>query len=194
MTNRMNCKELTDMTNEELWRLFPIILCEHNPEWKNKYRQEESLLRQIINSDILRINHIGSTSIEGLVAKPTIDILMEIEKETNLQLLIHKIESVGYIYSQQPNNPAPHMMFMKGYTPEGFRGQTFHLHIRYYGDWNELYFCKYLQAHPDIAKEYGELKLKLKTKYEHNRDAYTHAKTEFILKITELAKTKFLFL
>lgn len=80
------------------------------------------------------------------------------------------------------------MMFMKGYTPEGFKGQAYHLHVRYTGDWGELYFRDYLIAHPETAKEYGELKLLLMQQYKHNRDVYTEAKGDFIRKITAIAK------
>jgi len=79
-------------------------------------------------------------------------------------------------------------MFMKGYTPQGFEGQAFHVHVRYSGDWDELYFRDYLLANPDIAAEYGKLKLELQKKYKHDRDAYTSAKTDFIKRITRLAR------
>jgi GrpB-like predicted nucleotidyltransferase (UPF0157 family) len=80
------------------------------------------------------------------------------------------------------------MMFLKGYTPEGFRGQAYHLHVRYPGDWNELYFRDYLRDHPDAATEYAELKRGLKERFEHDRDGYTNAKTEWIEQHTRLAR------
>lgn len=183
--------KLENMSNEELWQLFPIILSEHNPAWASKYKCEKILLTQTIGSkNIIRINHIGSTAIKGLLAKPTIDILIEINKKTNISELISDMEKAGYIFSSQPKNPAPHLMFMKGYTPEGFKGQAYHVHVRYPGDWDELYFRDYLLSHPNVAKEYGELKLQLKEQYEHNRDGYTQAKTDFITRITDLARSK----
>lgn len=63
-----------------------------------------------------------------------------------------------------------------------------HLHIRYSGDWDEPYFRDYLLAHPDTANAYGELKVKLQKLYEHDRDGYTDAKTDFIREITNRAK------
>ena len=177
------------MSNEELWQLFPIILSPHNPEWPGRYKTEKELLIKTIGAEnIVRINHIGSTAVPGLTAKPTIDILLEIQQKTDPVRLIPTIESAGYIYCHKPDNPPPHMMFMKGYTPEGFKTQAFHLHIRYSGDWDEPYFRDYLLAHPDTAKVYGELKVKLQKLYEHDRDGYTDAKTDFIRKITNRAK------
>jgi len=182
-------KPLNKMTNEELWELFPIILSEHNPIWLKRYLKEKTVLEQAVGiQNIIRINHVGSTVIPNLIAKPTIDILLEIEDNTDIERLISNVQLVGYIYSEQPNNPAPHMMFMKGYTPQGFRGQAFHVHVRYNGDWDELYFRDYLLTHPEIAEEYGQLKLGLMKKHEHDRDAYTDAKTDFIQTITKLAR------
>ena len=67
----------------------------------------------------------------------------------------------------------------------------FHIHLRYIGNNNELYFRDYLNEYPEIAKEYENLKLNLWKKFKHNRDAYTEAKTEFISKYTELARKKY---
>jgi GrpB-like predicted nucleotidyltransferase (UPF0157 family) len=182
-------KPFNEMTNEELWELFPIILIVHNPMWVEGYSKEKSVLAQAVGiQNIVRMNHIGSTAIPNLIAKATIDILLEIQDDTDIDRLISNMQSVGYIYSEQPNNPAPHMMFMKGYTPQGFEGQVFHVHARYSGDWDELYFRDYLLAHPETADEYGTLKLELKKEYEHDRDGYTYAKTDFIKRITKLAR------
>lgn len=80
------------------------------------------------------------------------------------------------------------LSFNKGYTETGFAEKVFHLHLRYAGDHDELYFKDYLIEYPEAAKEYEELKLMLWKKYEHNRDAYTNAKTELVKKYTEKAR------
>ena len=179
------------MTNEELWALFPVILTEYKPYWQENFRQEKSILAQAVGfENIAGINHIGSTAIPGLIAKPTIDILVEIKNDTDIQRLIMNMQSVGYRYINQPNNPVSHLYFVKGYTPQGFKGQVFHVHIDYKGDWDELYFRDYLLTHPETADEYGKLKLALQKKYEHDRDGYTNAKTDFIKRITGLARAE----
>lgn len=112
---------LQEMTNEELWVLFPIILSEHRAEWTKFYEQEkDSIISALGTKNISRINHIGSTSVPGLIAKPTIDILLEIPTDADIPSLTAALISAGYICNMQPNNPAPHLMFMKGYTPQGF--------------------------------------------------------------------------
>ena len=182
-------KELSEMNNEELWKLFPIIISDHRPEWKDLYTQEKDIIEKAIGKqNISRINHFGSTSVRGLCAKPTIDILLEIFTDTDTDRLSEILTGIGYIRSNQKDNPPPHMMFLKGYTPEGFKGQAYHLHIRYEDDWDELYFRDYLIDHPDTAKEYGELKVRSKGQFEHDRDAYTEEKSQFIKENTRKAR------
>ncbi|MDR2918852.1 MAG: GrpB family protein [Tannerella sp.] len=185
-------KQLSEMTNEELWQLFPIILSEYTNDWAKNYLAEKQNLENIIGKEsIIRINHIGSTAVPGQLAKPTIDILLEIKDNTDTDQLINKLEKSGYIYSPQPDKPIPHMMFMKGYTTRGFEGQPYHLHIRYAGDWDELYFRDFLISHPETVDRYTLLKQQLKDKFEHDRDGYTQAKTGFIREITALARKEF---
>jgi len=182
-------KPLSNMTNEELWRLFPITLSESMPVWKERYQAEKELIMQAIGPEsIARINHYGSTSVPGLTAKPTIDILLEITDEAVPERVKQNLLSIGYLFSPQPLNPPPHMMFMKGYTPHGFEGQVYHVHVRYAGDWDELHFRDYLLLHPETADEYGQLKKQLIVRYEFDRDGYTNAKGDFIKRITTLSR------
>jgi GrpB-like predicted nucleotidyltransferase (UPF0157 family) len=184
-------KKLSEMSNEELWRLFPIIITEYNKYWPRLYSEEKLHIEKAIGiENIFRINHFGSTSIPGMLAKPTIDILLEVFEHVENDYIVRKMEEIGYIYSPQVNNPPPHMMFLKGYTSEGFKGQAYHVHVRYPGNWDELYFRDYLISNPDLAKRYGELKLELKKIYEFNRDGYTEAKSEFIKEVTQMAKNE----
>lgn len=139
----------------------------------------------------MRINHCGSTSVPGLIAKPTIDILLEIREDSDLEKLASDLQRIGYLKNPQPDNPQPHLMFLKGYTLHGFAEQACHIHVRYQGDWKELYFRDYLRVYLDVAHECEELKAKLKEQYEHDRDGYTEAKTAFIQKHTEKARKEF---
>ena len=182
-------KPLDKMSNMELGKLFPIILAPHDRMWKTQATAEIEMITRVIGREnVCRISHIGSTSVDGLLAKPTIDILLEITAPCDTALLNRRLQEAGWLFSPQPKTPPPHMMFMKGYTPEGFRGQTFHLHVRYRGDWDELYFRDYLQTHAEARMEYAELKTCLKERYEHDRDAYTEAKGAFIRERTKIAR------
>ena len=176
--------KLSEMTLEELWQLFPIFLTEHQDCWKEWYFEEECFLKSIL-LQFERISHIGSTSIPAIWSKPIIDILVEIPRESNLLDYKDLIINNGYICMSQSKN---RLSFNKGYTENGFAERVFHLHLRYVGDNNELYFRDYLIEQPNVAKEYEELKLRLWKKYEHNRDAYTNSKTELVKEYTEKAR------
>lgn len=177
-------KKLSEMTLEELWQLFPIFLTEHKECWNEWFSEEEILLSNVLPKTE-RISHIGSTAISSIWAKPIIDILVEVPKESNLLEYKNVIVSNGYICMSQG---ADKISFNKGYTENGFAERVFHLHLKYAGDNNELYFRDYLNDFPEIAKEYEALKLSLWKEHEHNRDAYTNAKSEFVKKYTEQAK------
>lgn len=182
-------KKLHEMSIEQLGELFPIIISDSSEKWPQIYQAERKLiLESIPEAYIERIDHIGSTAVPGLKAKPTIDILLQVSKNSNTNEIITAFKNLGYHYTEQPDNPPPHMMFVKGYTEQGFKGQAYHVHVRYKGDWNEIYFRDYLIKHKNIAKEYEELKLKLAAKYKNNREEYTNAKTDFIEKVNRLAK------
>jgi len=184
-------KRLDEMTNEEFGKLFPIIISEPDPNWIKLFSLEEKKIREALGEkNILRIEHIGSTAVPDLKAKPTIDILLEIPDPVDNAGLIKKLANLDYHYIPKPENPSPHMMFVKGYTLNGFQGQAYHIHVRYAGDWDELYFRDYLKSHPEIAREYGELKAKLSLEYKHDREGYTEKKTDFIKRITKIARTK----
>ena len=177
-------KKLSEMTLEELWQLFPIFLTEHQEYWKEWFYDEARVLEKALSSSV-RISHIGSTAIPSIWAKPIVDILVEIPEGRNLLDYKALIINSGYICMSQSEN---RLSFNKGYTENGFAERVFHLHLRYVGDNDELYFRDYLIEYPEVAKEYEELKLRLWKKYEHNRDAYTNAKTELVKEYTEKAR------
>ena len=176
-------KKLSEMTLDELWQLFPIILEEHKTCWADWFTEEKNILSGLLPH--AEISHIGSTAIPGIWAKPTVDILMEIDSDIDMHSVKQLLEDNGY--SCMSGNGS-RMSFNKGYTENGFAERVFHLHLRYEGDRDELYFRNYLIAHPDVAKEYEKLKLSLWKQYEHDRDGYTERKTDFVKKYTELAK------
>ena len=184
-------KALSEMTLEELWELFPVILKEHNPQYKEWYEiEKQNIIKNINADDIIRINHIGSSAVKDLLAKPTVDILLEIDGGCNISRLINDIESNGWGLMKKETEPMK-VSFNKGYTPNGFADKVYHLHVRYFGNWDELYFRDYLIKYPVIADEYGKLKLRLLKDFENNRDGYTDGKTEFVLKYSQMAKQEF---
>lgn len=155
-------ESLNHMSTEELGQLFPIIIKEYSDRWPGLYLEEaKTITNAFRQNDIKKIDHIGSTAISGIKAKPTIDILLQVLENMNIEKLKETFQSLGYLLNEHPENPAPHLTFVKGYTPQGFRGQAYHVHIRFPGDWSEIRFRDYLNNQPEIAKEYESLKLQL---------------------------------
>lgn len=179
-------KKLSEMTIEELWELFPIILTEHREEWAQWYEEEREILASILPEHAL-IYHIGSTAIQGIWAKPIVDILVELpDAESMIQAKEILVER-GYICMCQD---AERISLNKGYTEEGFAEKVFHIHLRIAGDNDEILFRDYLNKYPETAKEYEHLKHGLWKKYEHDRDAYTQAKTDFVRAWVDKAKAE----
>lgn len=178
-------KDLTQMSLEELWQLFPIILSRHKPEWKEWAANEILTVTNLLSAFSPIVNHIGSTAVPDITAKPIIDILVEIPDEYDFENINPLLEANGYICMSASS---ARMSFNKGYTPEGFAEKVFHIHIRRTGDNDEIYFRDYLKAHPDIAHKYAMLKESLLPEYTYNRDGYTEAKSNFVREITDKAK------
>lgn len=179
-------KRLEDMTLEELWQLFPIFLVEHREEWADWYQEESrSLLSQLPEGLVKRISHVGSTAIPAIWAKNIVDILLEVASKEDLAVLVELLKEKGW---HVMNQDAGQCSLNKGYTEDGFAERVFHLHLRLVGDHDELYFRDYLLDHPEVAKDYDQMKLGLWKQFEHDRDSYTEAKTDFIQRYTQLAK------
>ncbi len=179
-------KQLPEMTLEELWALFPVYLTEYKKEWNSWYEEELYHLQRILPMpQIKRMSHIGSTAIQGIWAKPTVDMLVETSGESNWNIIKNILTSNGYICMSENTN---RISFNKGYTPNGFADKVYHLHLRHLGDNDELYFRDYLIEHPLVAKQYEECKVNLWKKHPHHRDAYTDGKADFVKKYTLLAK------
>ena len=177
-------KSLSDMTLEELWQLFPIFLTPHQDVWQDWYQEEATILQTML-PPTAQLHHIGSTAIPGIWAKPIIDILVEVPGEGDLERVRETLVGNGYLCMSESSRRVP---LNKGYTQDGFAQKVFHIHVRCQGDHDELYFRDYLTDHPEVAKEYEALKLGLWKRFEHDRDGYTQAKTDFVQRYTQKAK------
>lgn len=174
------------MTLEELWKLFPIKLTKPNAEWEKQYEEMAAFLKNRLSPcKVTRISHIGSTAISGIWAKPIIDILVEIPRDESMSAVAELITKSGFIKMSESEE---RVSFNRGYTESGFAEKVYHLHLRYAGDNDELYFRDYLNENPIIAEEYERLKLDFWRQFEHDRDGYTQAKTEFVKKQTADAR------
>ncbi len=178
-------KKLDEMTLQELWELFPVCLVQHRTEWKAWYINEKERLTALFAEEAIIVHHVGSTAVDGICAKPIIDILIEVSSQYALSEVKEKLIENGYRCMFESEKK---ISLNLGYTENGFAQKVFHVHLKKRGDNDELYFRDYLRDNVNVAKEYESLKCALLKKYKHNRDAYTEAKTEFITRNTIKAK------
>lgn len=182
-------KKLSEMTLDELWELFPIFLVPHDDRWKDSFNEIGKTLTELLAGwPVVRISHIGSTAVQGIWAKNIVDVMVEIPQNVEMKDMAQILAQNGFIIM---SSKAERISLNKGYTENGFADKVYHIHLRYAGDNDELYFRDYLNEHPIVAKEYETLKLRLWKQHEHNRDAYTDAKTDFISKWTAEARKKY---
>lgn len=179
-----------DMSLDELWELFPITLVESDPRWKTQYQHMEKRIRNALAAfDDVRINHIGSTAIAGILSKDTVDVLVEIDPTDDLEQAASTLEDDGFLRMASSASPyGKRISLNHGYTPQGYADEVYHIHMRYRGDDDEVYFRDYLNAHPEVAEAYEKLKIALLEEHGRDRDAYTEGKTDFVRRWTEVAK------
>ncbi len=107
-------KPLSAMTLEELWQLFPIVLSDHNPDWKKQYAEEKELLIRYFGDMLIRIHHIGSTAVDGLIAKPTVDILLEADPASSPDAARQTARRCGYTVMAEDAAPEYRLDLCKG--------------------------------------------------------------------------------
>ncbi|WP_377890593.1 GrpB family protein [Alkalihalobacillus sp. R86527] len=163
-----------------------VHLVDYDANWPEQFEKEKECIQKA--TDVVGIEHVGSTSIEGLSAKPIIDIAVGIRDLAEVESMKDPLAQAGYKYVHKPELE-DRRFFRKGAWGEG----TTHVHICDYegAQWKEkLAFRDYLRAHPAVAKEYEALKQTLASRYKDDRPTYTREKEPFIKRVLELANVK----
>jgi GrpB-like predicted nucleotidyltransferase (UPF0157 family) len=163
-----------------------VKLVPHDKQWHVAFEREKKVLLKNIGDAAIDIQHVGSTAIKGISAKPIIDISVGVNKLSDAKKLIKPLSRAGYHFYDTHRD---RIFFAKG--PE--RRRTHHLHVmRYNGiKWkSDLFFRDYLSAHPARAKAYANVKIKLAKQYPEDREKYTAGKDAFINATLKLATRK----
>lgn len=154
-------------------------------EWRRSYEREVERLEPIVGDRVLEFEHVGSTAVEGLAAKPIVDVLALVADREDAAALRPVLEDAGYEF--RPTDDVPdRSFFAKGprserthYLSVTERGSDCHL--------ESVAFRDYLREHPAVAAEYEALKRDLADRYPENRAADTDAKSEFVAAVLERA-------
>lgn len=164
---------------EDQWRIAP-----YDPEWVNLFHDLGSKLRTALYDTAIRIDHVGSTSVVGLEAKPVIDIQISVANLKDISSYKAKIESVGFELREE--NPD----LTKRYFREVPGSRRTHIHVRNAGSLSEqvtLLFRDYLRTHPDDCKRYAQEKHRLMKAFKHERIKYVEGKGPIVWDIIQKA-------
>lgn len=191
-------KEPMETLEEKIARVVKeeVAVVAYDPRWPELFEKERRHLLTCLPVDLLkRIEHFGSTAVFGLSAKPIVDILVEVTSLDKAKHIIAPIlEAQGYDYFWRPSwgddTPPFYAWFIKR-DRNGSRTHHIHMVEAEFEHWDRLLFRDYLIEHPDVAREYGNLKKKLSGANHHDRVAYTQAKSDFIGEVTEKAKRRY---
>jgi len=151
----------------------------YSDDWKRLFEAEKDLLLSAVGVYVLEIEHVGSTSVENLEAKPIIDIAAALENISDIEKCVAPLENLGYVYRGE-NDIAGRHYFRKG------EPSTVHLHVveRNSKFWtSHLQFRDYLRQNPETSREYGKLKLRLAAEFPLDRESYTNGKAAFIERV-----------
>lgn len=161
-----------------------VTLADYSPDWPKKFSDMETWLKEKLGDIAIRIEHYGSTSIPGIAAKPVVDVLLEIPSfEEAAPKLLTVMSGPQWEFWQYSD----HYVFFRRAGLMGPRQYHIHCAPKDHVCWQGLAFRDYLRTHADAAAQYLALKRKLAGEFKKDREAYTQAKTEFVLDITRRA-------
>lgn len=166
----------------------PVIIFPYDPSWPDSFSSEAAIIQSVTSNWMPALEHIGSTSVSGLCAKPIIDMLGGLHSLADAVHLIQPLTAMGYCYVPDYEDVLPERRFFNKHPISNQTG--FHLHVVEIGSYfwrRHLAFRDYLRLHPESAREYGELKTLLATECGTDRERYTDLKTEFVQRIERLA-------
>lgn len=161
----------------------PIIIVDYDPAWPKLFKELRTPVARVFGDLALTIEHVGSTSVPGLAAKPIIDMDIVVESASYISKATERLATLGYLHQGNlgilgreaflcpPSTPCHHLYV----CPKDSVALRRHLSFR-----------NYLIKHPDQAQRYGLLKRQLAVKFSNDREAYTNAKDEYIQAITDL--------
>jgi len=167
----------------------PVIIVDYDPEWPNVYAEERQQILDAVGDIVAAIEHVGSTSVPGLGAKPIIDIMVGVHSLADAEKCIEPLSLIGYEYRPELEAFIPERRCFQRGPADAHR----HLHmVEIASDFwkRHLLFRDFLRAHPDVAAEYERLKRALAAQFGRDREGYTDAKTSFIEAVVARARAE----
>ncbi|QFF99649.1 GrpB family protein [Psychrobacillus glaciei] len=161
-----------------------VEVVSYSADWKDRFKEEAEQLQKIFGSEMITIHHIGSTSVNGLSAKPIIDLMPVVRDINNMDAFNDAMIAIGY----EPKGE--NGLSGRRYFQKGGDNRTHHVHIYEMNSpeiKRHLAFREYLRKHPKVAKDYGQLKEKLAKQFPYDVESYINGKEQLATEIEEKA-------
>lgn len=155
----------------------PVIIEDYDPSWPERFEILRSRIGAALGSLAAAIEHVGSTAVPGLAAKPIIDVDVLLRSEADLPRAIERLAAIGYAHQGDLGVPGREAFRA---PPSEFRHHLYVCPPDSKACRQHLTFRDYLRTHSEAARAYGLLKRSLASRHGSDRDGYTQAKTEFI--------------
>ena len=173
------------MSEQISYRIIEVV--EYQPSWVDEFQSYANRLQQSLDGLVIGIEHVGSTSVTGLAAKPIIDIDIVISSRVVLGQVLQRLETIGYEHIGSDGIPGREAFKWPGER----RHHLYVCAVNAPNLHNHLMFRDHLREHPEVADAYGQLKKKLAQQYRYDAESYCEAKTEFIQQTVETAMTQY---
>jgi GrpB-like predicted nucleotidyltransferase (UPF0157 family) len=161
-----------------------VTVMPYDPKWPKQFESERLRLIPVFGDELIALYHVGSTSVPGLAAKPTLDLMAEVRSIEAITHTRSAFESLGYIARGAFGIEGREFFVMGAPNP------THHLHVFETGDPNldrHLAFRDYLRTHPEAAAHYANLKTELAKTFRHDPAGYQEGKSQWIHETEALA-------
>jgi GrpB-like predicted nucleotidyltransferase (UPF0157 family) len=161
-----------------------IVVVDYDPIWPEVFERLRSEIWPVLSDVALTVEHVGSTSVPGLAAKPIIDMTVVVSTDADISVAIGRLATLGYVHRGNLGVEGREAF----YSPEKLPAHHLYVCPRdSLGLKNHLACRDYLRAHPEMAREYGELKQRLAREFPHHIESYIDGKTDLIVKILQAA-------
>lgn len=168
-------------------RAETVEIADYDPAWPRRFEEEAARLRARLDGLIGRIEHIGSTAVPGLAAKPIVDLMVEVpDLETVRSRIAPRLSREGYEFFWRPTSPGdPDIAYAWFIRRDASGKRTHHIHMTPPGSpyWDRVTFRDHLRSHPEDAAAYAALKREAARSHKTDRAAYARAKSAFIREI-----------
>jgi GrpB-like predicted nucleotidyltransferase (UPF0157 family) len=162
----------------------PVVVLAYDPDWPGRFQSLRKRIADALGNMASAIEHVGSTAVPDLAAKPIIDLDVLLASETMLTAAIERLAHLGYIHRGNLGVPEREAFRAPAGDPRHHLYVCSPCSIEFR---RHMAFRDYLRSHPKDAKIYGDLKIALAERFREDRSAYNAAKREFVEELTSQA-------